>query len=59
MKKLDFEKMEKIEGGVPRDEYCATLGMIICNNTVNDAMANAWNTNCGPYGYSLPCQTIN
>ncbi|MCA6369554.1 MAG: hypothetical protein IM631_20230 [Cytophagales bacterium] len=60
MKKLEFEKMEKIEGGEPvtRGEYCGTLGMIICNNKVNDAMANAWNSNCGDYGYSLPCTAI-
>lgn len=58
MKKLSIEAMEKIEGGVTRDEYCSTLGMIICNNTVTNAMANAWNDNCGAYGYSLPCEQI-
>jgi hypothetical protein len=60
MKKLSIEKMQTIVGGnVSRAEYCATLGMIICNNPVTDAMANAWNDNCGAYGYSLPCTTVS
>jgi len=59
MKNLSSEKMEQIEGGVTRAEYCGTLGMIICNNTVNDAMANAWNDNCGAYGYGLPCTEVH
>lgn len=29
MKKLSLEKMEKVEGGVPRAEYCATLWSIL------------------------------
>ncbi|GCC51373.1 hypothetical protein SanaruYs_15980 [Chryseotalea sanaruensis] len=58
MKTLIFSQMAKLEGGVERPEYCATLGMIICNNPVTDAMANAWNSNCGDYGYSLPCEQI-
>jgi len=58
MKTLSLEKMEKIEGGVPRAEYCATLGTIICNNPVTQLMADTWNSNCGAYGYSLPCKTI-
>jgi hypothetical protein len=59
MKKLSIEAMEKIEGGVSRDEYCATLGGIICNNSVTESMAIAWNDNCAPYGYALPCTVIS
>jgi len=55
MKNLSIEKMEQIEGGVSREEYCNTLCMILCNNEINQAMADAWNTNCGPYGYPCHC----
>lgn len=49
MKKLELEKMETIEGGVPRAEYCATLWMIMTNNPVTASMITAWETNCAPY----------
>lgn len=49
MKKLDLEKMQKLEGGVPRAEYCATLWMIMTNNPITIPMINAWETNCQPY----------
>jgi hypothetical protein len=46
MKKLNSNSMGKIQGGVPRAEYCATLWMIMTNNPVTISMINAWETNC-------------
>lgn len=46
MKKLNFEKMEKIEGGVDQATYCATLCCIIANNTYTSAMGWAWAQYC-------------
>lgn len=49
MKKIESEEMLKIEGGVPREEYCATLCCIISNNPYTDAMGKAWADNCAAY----------
>ncbi len=53
MKKLEFEQMAKIEGGVTREVYCNTLNMIILYNCCSDAMWAAWGTNCAPYGFQM------
>lgn len=49
MKKLETKKMENIQGGVSREEYCGTLCCIIANNPYNDAMGAAWAANCAAY----------
>ncbi len=54
MKKLSLEKMEVIKGGVPLEEYCDTLSMIMCNNPISGAMENAWYTHCA-YDYYRYC----
>lgn len=53
MKKLELESMEKIQGGVPREEYCQTLIMIMMYNDRTAPMYAAWGTNCSPYGFRL------
>ena len=39
MKSLDFNQMEKVQGGVPIEEYCATLKAIAQNNLLVDGAA--------------------
>jgi hypothetical protein len=46
MKKMSFEKMTTVQGGVDQATYCATLCCIIANNPYNSAMGAAWATNC-------------
>ncbi len=49
MKKLELEEMVRIEGGVDRATYCATLWMIMTHNPPTGPMITAWEMNCAPY----------
>lgn len=38
MKTLQLNQMQKLQGGVTEQEYCATLKMIMDNNEVSESM---------------------
>jgi bacteriocin-like protein len=48
MKKISFEQMQQIEGGVTVAQYCSTLSMIMSNNPITEPMVTAWEAHCQP-----------
>ena len=48
MKTLNLNQMEKINGGVPLEEYCATLRMLLDNP----------DNNIDPFWYGYYCDSI-
>lgn len=50
MKKLNFEELESLLGGVSREEYCRILGTIMANNDLKggakEGAQYGWNKYC-------------
>ena len=50
MKKLSLEKLAKVEGQVPREEYCRTLQNLLTGGGYQGDLEwgwEVWQTNCG------------
>jgi len=57
MKKMEMEQMVQIEGGVTREEYCATLGTLLTGGGYQgdyEYGMRVYYNNCGRYGIPLP-----
>jgi hypothetical protein len=53
---LSIERMELVNGGVDRTEYCMTLASMWVNGTYQggfNLFASAWGPNCGAFGYDF------